>query len=360
MKKALPVHVSYGPCRKKGPYIYFKKDGRQKAMPGRYPFDKSCSEFWAQYAECMAGNVGAPASKKTFSELIKLYRASAAFKDLRQDTTQVQYTYQLNWLDKKVGTHLVKSFKRPDIIAMRDSRADKPPSANFLLAVTKCVFEEGVNRDWITQNPCIGVKKIKIVTENRAPWTESEIERFHEIADSRSSLVLELAVNTGQRIKDVLQLRWDNIVRSNEAGGKLGIWVTQQKTKKRLFVIFSQRLCAILEKAERPSEYIVHKLKGKGQLEYAGIEQSIRKLRRKLGIKKTIHDWRHTCAHRLAAAGCDTDHIKAITGHSSAAMVEHYANETLQITQAVSAIDNLDNFDCAFTPAEPVFTSRNI
>ena len=77
-------------------------------------------------------------------------------------------------------------------------------------------------------------------------------------------------------------------------------------------------------------------------MKYGGVENVITALRIGLGIKKTIHDWRHTCAHRLAAAGCQSDRIKAITGHSSTSMVEHYANETLQITQAVSAIKALD------------------
>ena len=130
-----------------------------------------------------------------------------------------------------------------------------------------------------------------------------------------------------------------------EAGGKLGIWVTQEKTGRRLFIVFSQRLCRILEDAERASEFIICNNKTGEQLAYTGIEQAVRKLRHKLGIKKTIHDWRHTTAHRLASAGCDIERIQAITGHTNSAMVRRYANETLQINQAVKAIDALDALD---------------
>jgi len=157
--------------------------------------------------------------------------------------------------------------------------------------------------------------------------------------------VLELAVNTGQRIADVLNMRWDQLVHNNEAGGKLGTWVTQEKTGRRLFIVFSQRLCRILEDAERASEFIICNNKTGEQLAYTGIEQAVRKLRHKLGIKKTIHDWRHTTAHRLASAGCDIERIQAITGHTNSAMVRRYANETLQINQAVKAIDALDALD---------------
>ena len=181
--------------------------------------------------------------------------------------------------------------------------------------------------------------------EQRLPWNEDDIERYNAIAGDRESLVLELAVNTGQRIADVLNMRWDQLVRNNEAGGKLGTWVTQEKTGRRLFIVFSQRLCRILEDAERAGRFIICNNKTGEQLADTGIEQAVRKLRHKLGIRKTIHDWRHTNAHRLASAGCDIEHIQAITGHTNSAMVRRYANETLQINQAVKAIDALDALD---------------
>ena len=81
------------------------------------------------------------------------------------------------------------------------------------------------------------------------------------------------------------------------------------------------------------------------QLEYPGIEQAIRKLRHKLGIKKTIHDLRHPAAHRLAeATKGNTELIQSITGHTNSAMVRRYANETLQMAQATRAVEALDQF----------------
>ena len=345
MNRDLPKHCSYAPCRKKGPYIYFVKDGSRVTMPGRYPLDQTSAEFWAKYAKCLTGQAALNVGRRTLGELIKKYRASDEFAGLRAGTTQKTYNRYLKRLNERAGHVLVKRFKKPDLIALRDAFKDKPATANYILTVATVVFEEGVNLDWIQHNPARGVKKLKDQAEQRLPWNEDDIERYHAIAGDRESLVLELAVNTGQRIADVLNMRWDQLVHNNEAGGKLGTWVTQEKTGRRLFIVFSQRLCQILEDAERASEFIICNNKTGEQLAYTGIEQAVRKLRHKLGIKKTIHDWRHTTAHRLASAGCHIEHIQAITGHTNSAIVRRYANETLQINQAVKAIDALDALD---------------
>ena len=92
MKKTLPKHVSYGPSRKVGPYIYFVKDGSRVTMPGRFPFDQSSAEFWAQYAKCLKGEATVNVSRRTIGELIKLYRASESFTNLCAGSTQKNTT----------------------------------------------------------------------------------------------------------------------------------------------------------------------------------------------------------------------------------------------------------------------------
>ena len=345
MKKTLPKYCSYAPCRRKGPYIYFIKDGSRVTMPGRFPFDREDGTFWAKYAECLKGQAALNIGRRTLGELIKKYRASDEFNALRAGSTQKTYDRYLNRLNDRAGTVLVRRFKKPDLIALRDAFKDKPATANYILTVATVVFEEGVNLGWLEHNPARGVKKIKMNTEQRLPWNDSDIERLHAIAHPRESLAIELCINTGQRIADVLNIRWDQLKRSNQAGGKLGIDVIQEKTGAKLFVPFTERLCRILETADRAGEYILcNKVTGE-KLAYTGIEQAVRKLRDQLGIKKTIHDLRHTAAHRLAeATRGDCELMQSITGHTNSAMLRRYANETLQIAQATRAVEALDQF----------------
>ena len=344
-KSGLPKHVSYGPSRKVGPYIYFAKDGIRVTMPGRYPFDQSSAEFWAQYAKCLKGEAAANFSRRTIGELIKLYRASESFTNLCAGSTQKKYDSYLNRLNERAGTVLVKRFKKPDVINMKTAFKDKKPTGNNFLTVGQAVFKHGTEIGWIEINPFLGVAKYPDNADQRLPWTEDDIERIHAIAHPRESLVIELCIHTGQRIADVLNFRWDQIILSNQSG-KRGTWVTQGKTGKKLFLPFTERLNKILDNAERVGEFIIcNKLTGE-QLEYPGIEQAIRKLRKTLGIKKTIHDLRHTAAHRLAeATKGNTELIQSITGHTNSAMVRRYANQTLQINQAVKAIDALNALD---------------
>jgi len=347
MKKTLPKYCSYAPCRKKGPYIYFIKDGSRVTMPGRFPFDREDGTFWAKYAECLKGQAALNIGRRTLGELIKKYRASDEFNALRAGSTQKTYDRYLNRLNDRAGTVLVRRFKKPDLIALRNAFKDKPATANYILTVATVVFEEGVNLGWIEHNPARGVRKVELNTEQRLPWSEHDIRRLHEIAHPRESLAIELCANTGQRISDVLNIKWDQLQTSNEFGGKLGIHVIQEKTGAELFVPFTARLCKFLEEADRDGEYIIsNKVTGE-KLAYTGIEQAVRKLREKLGIKKTIHDLRHTAAHGLAAAGCNVEQIQSITGHTNSAMVKRYANSTLQGKTAVKAIAAKDAWDKA-------------
>ena len=45
MNRDLPKHYSYAPCRKKGLYIYFVKDGSRVTMLGGDPLDQTRAEF---------------------------------------------------------------------------------------------------------------------------------------------------------------------------------------------------------------------------------------------------------------------------------------------------------------------------
>ena len=112
MNRDLPKHCSYAPCRKKGPYIYFVKDGSRVTMPGRYPLDQTSAEFWAKYAKCLKGQAALNVGRRTLGELIKKYRASDEFAGLRAGTTQKTYNRYLKRLNERAAT-FGQTFKKP-------------------------------------------------------------------------------------------------------------------------------------------------------------------------------------------------------------------------------------------------------
>ena len=163
---------------------------------------------------------------------------------MRAGSTQKACDNYLNRLNDRAGTVLVKRFKKRDVIGMKATFKDKKPTGNNFLTIGQAVFKHGTKIGWIEINPFLDVAKYPDNADQRLPWNEDDLERIHAIAHWRESPVIELCIHTGQRIADVLCFKWDQIITSNQAGGKRGTWVTQAKTKKKLFLPFTERLYA--------------------------------------------------------------------------------------------------------------------
>ena len=120
-----------------------------------------------------------------------------------------------------------------------------------------------------------------------------------------------LLLYTGQRIGDVLGLRWD-------AYDGEYITLTQGKTGTPVSIFCHHDLRAALDEAKRAARgvYIVTLLNGR-PTSYNNFRQLARKALVHIGREHLqIHDLRRTACTRLAEAGCTESQIASITGHS--------------------------------------------
>lgn len=141
---------------------------------------------------------------------------------------------------------------------------------------------------------------------------------------------MELCVGTGQRIGDVLNMRWSNI----DNGGVL---VRQSKTSKELWVPILPELQAALDAASRHSVFILTNERGANRWSYRGASAGVRKVRERIGaLEYDIHSWRYNAACELLEAGCGDDLIAAVTGQSPA-MVQDYTKKVRQRMRAAQA-----------------------
>ena len=141
---------------------------------------------------------------------------------------------------------------------------------------------------------------------------------------------MELCVGTGQRIGDVLEMRWSDI-----QGG--GFAVRQNKTNKELWVPILPELQSALEAASRHSIFILTNERGTNRWSYRGASQAVRNVREKIGaLSYDIHSWRYNAACELVEAGCGDDLVSAVTGQSPA-MVLHYTKKVRQKIRATQA-----------------------
>lgn len=318
MKRTLPPHVY--PKGKKG-YLYFERAGETQRIHSPFPSDA----FWAEYARIKSGVAPAPKGY-TFKALIASYMRSERFTE-RKPRTRADYQKILAFLEERIGNLDPRKMQRKDVIRLQEANRETVRFANYCVQVTSVLMEHAIDIGWRDRNPAKGVKLIKGKSQPRQPWPDDLIAAFREHADDRALLLFELLVGTGQRIGDVLKARWNDVDAD-------GIRFKQGKTGKELFIPFTPRLRAALDAAPKRGLTIVTKLDG-GPLSYRMAHDAIMKVRRSIGAEAyDIHALRYSAANEIAELGLSDDHIAAITGHTTKAMLHQYAGRARQRARA--------------------------
>jgi integrase len=314
MKRDLPAF-----CYRKGRkrYVYYirgKHSQRIKSEPGT-------PEFAAEYARLL--NDAAPPVVRSMAKLIELYRKSAKWATLSHNTRR-SYERSLAFFEQKFGKQDPALLRRVHINQIRDKLAEKPTDANRKIGALSVLLEHAINIGWMDKNPAKGVSRLPTTGRKRTSWPVEE-------APPRTLLLFELLIGTGQRIGDVLSLRWSDLDGD-------GFNLTQGKTGTRLYIPLTARLRMVLATAPRKGLFIVAQDNGL-RLSYQLAWKDIMAVREKIGAKDyDIHGLRYSAAAEIASIpGMTAEHVKAITGHTDTAMVHLYAGPEIQRARAKEA-----------------------
>ncbi len=194
---------------------------------------------------------------------------------------------------------------------------------------------------WRAANPCVHVRKLK-GGEGYAPWDFSDIDYFKMRAREDLWHAAILALYSGQRLNDVLNMRWDDI-----ANGLIA--VLQNKTRKKLWIPMHANLRAALYDIPRRGVTILTNTRGqpwtlmgfKATWSKELNRPEMRFLRKK---ELVFHGLRKSAVVFLLEAGCTDAEVAAITGQSRQ-MVEHYAKQVNQKKLAATAISKWEASD---------------
>jgi integrase len=120
--------------------------------------------------------------------------------------------------------------------------------------------------------------------------------------------------------------------------------VLQQKTGESLQILEHQELTAELARGNKDHMSLLTTSKGKAfdPIYYgAWFAEAIDDAR--LPDDCVLHGLRKCAARHLAESGCTEDEIKAVTGHATTRMVEHYTKAANKKRQATAAMRKLEN-----------------
>ena len=275
--------------------------------------------------------------------LIQDYRAAPEFGRLSAATKRA-YHRAIGRMEPLYRARVV-DIKRRHVMKLRDRHRATPALANQIVAVFSILMEYAVALEWRETNPARRVGSLPTGSYRR--WTDAQIALALERFPPRLARGVLLALYTGQRVSDVVAMRWPDY------DGE-GIHVAQQKTGTRLWIPCPSPLRAAIEgwkdtlandgRGAVAAVTMVTTARGTpygAEAFSKAVSCEIAKHPELAGL--VFHGLRKTAAAKLAEAGCSTHEIAAITGHKTLAMLQHYTDEAEQRTRARAAVIKLEN-----------------
>jgi integrase/recombinase XerD len=177
--------------------------------------------------------------------------------------------------------------------------------------------------------------------------SQSEVQQlFEQTTDLKQQLVVSLLYGTGIRLRELQQLEFTDIERSENR-----IKIRQGKGKKDRYALLPKHLLSVLEayyRAFRPKKFIFESPLLQGRPLHSRSMQTIVNTAVEnagLGGKQyTAHTFRHSFATHLLDDGVDLHTIKTLLGHSKIETTMVYLHLTTTRRSAlVSPLDRLKN-----------------
>lgn len=323
-------HVKY--VRSKGKlYAYFNTGKKVNGKAVYVPLPNPASpDFYVRYGVLRKARDQAPAAVYTIAKLAQDYEASREFGE-RAQSTQYVYRLTINKIVDALGKFPVEDLRREDLTTVLEN--EKGPGAyNLFIAVLGTLYRFGRRTGKTALKPTEDF--VKLETGEHAAWPESLVEAGLEAEHDRTRLAIHLLYFTGQRIGDVVRMRWNDIKRGR-------IHVTQQKTGKDLKIPIAAELQAELDRTPKTGMTILTDNIG-GPISDQRVRDEIKTFGRQHGHKIVPHGLRKNAVISLLEAGCTVAETAAITGQTFQ-LVEYYARQIDQDRLGSAAIVKLEN-----------------
>jgi integrase len=245
----------------------------------------------------------------------------------------------LKWWDEQIGVYILSDITKALIIEKRDKllattsspNVEKrtPSTVNRYMTALGHVFTMAVNEwEWIHDHP---MKKISKLSEPRGRVRYlDDIEReklLHACKEVESSylyLLVVLAVSTGARHGELINLRWQNVDLQRKV-----ITLHDTKNKERRVLPLVHHAFELMQQHNKV-KWLSSNLVFPSPLDPAKPWNS--RLAWLAALKKAnitnfrFHDLRHSAASYLAMNGASLAEIAEVLGHKTLSMVKRYAH----------------------------------
>lgn len=208
-----------------------------------------------------------------------------------------------------------------------------------LIYLSQC-FKQAIEWDFLDQNPCKKVKKLKENKNRVRFFSDEEITRLLDLASPYVKRFLVVGLSTGMRLKEMLNLKLSNIDIPGNVIHIVNDESFQTKNGRNRDIPISSYLSLYLQvymktwvhprtfeesgRSLEQSEYLFCNKKGKPIQSFKTAYKALMTL---AGIQNaTIHTMRHTFASHLVMKGVGIRTVQELLGHSSISVTEMYSH----------------------------------
>lgn len=284
-----------------------------------------------------AGDQHRVAQPGTIRWLINEYQKSPEFKRL-SEATHRHYQTGHRRIITLWGGQKATEMTRADVHTMRDTIAAQrgANAGDAAVNALKALMSWAEIRGHIKTSPVVRVEKLGRI-EGHRPWDDSEIAAFrtHWPLGTFERTFFEVGLGTGQRRKDIVGMRWDDI-----ADGIVSVMPskTGKRATDRLHIPLMSAVREALAAWERQGESIFITRLGK-VISDSGASTKMGAAFKACGVSQTIHGLRFTFPAMALERGIERDLIKAITGHKTDEMLDYYLRKK-RAAEAMSLMEN--------------------
>ena len=271
-----------------------------------------------------------------FPEVAKYYLASKGVSNLSKGTLK-QYRYKLtHFFDtvKKPYTDITANDIRIYLFSFKQERNASDCYVDNVRITLNSFFQWCVDNEYLLRNPCAKVDKIKYQAKRREPMTTLSLEdlRWHCL-DVREKALIDFLYSTGCRVSECA-----GVLLSDIDWEKNSVRLRYCKGNKERTVFFNDEakvsLKAYIEKRGHISPALWTSTKAPHQqLKTHALEDIVRKVGERAGIKTYPHKLRHTFATVGLRNGMPLEKLQALLGHTNPQTTLIYAKLNSDILQ---------------------------
>ncbi len=212
-------------------------------------------------------------------------------------------------------------------------------SINLMLTVLRLAFDYACDMDYIAENPCANVRRLRAETKQAEAFTVAEqraLEKEIERLGNRYLHGILLCLYTGLRLGELLGLTWEDVdmekgviqitkaiyrEKVGEEGWQTVVGTPKTRSSERVIPLPAY-VTRMLEEDRRlaTSPYVVENKKGE-RMAIRSYQYMFEKLTERAGVRRLkFHALRHTFATRAIECGMDIRTVADLMGHKNASI----------------------------------------